>query len=99
MRRVVKGAMAVGAALVIVGGAPVVAGASGGGGCGRPVSDARGATVAIKDFCFLPTILRVHSGQAGTVSEPGGFSHPGVGAKTVGGSFSPGCPPPRPAHP
>lgn len=88
MRRVVKGAMAVGAALVIVGGAPVVAGASGGGGCGRPVSDARGATVAIKDFCFLPTILRVHPGQAVTFANRDGFSHVVLGANAVWGSFS-----------
>src|SRR4051812_49788769 len=98
MRRVVKGAMAVGAALVIVGGAPVLAGASGGGGCGRPVSDARGATVAIKDFCFLPTILRVHPGQAVTFANRDGFSHVVLGANSGWGSFLQGCPHPHVTH-
>src|SRR5207302_7019315 len=36
--------------------------ASGGGGCGRPVTDARGVHVRIRNFCFGPTVLHVRRG-------------------------------------
>src|SRR4029078_8284345 len=67
MRRLIAGLVMTAAAVVLVGGEPIGAGASGGGGCGRPVSDARGTGVRIEDFCFLPTVVRIHTGQAVTV--------------------------------
>jgi plastocyanin len=45
---------------------PVSALASGGGGCGRPVSDDEGTRVAIRNFCFGPTVLRVEPGETVT---------------------------------
>jgi plastocyanin len=35
---------------------------AGGGGCPEPQSDARGTTVDVKEFCMLPTVLRVDAG-------------------------------------
>ena len=88
MRRLVAGLVMTAAALALVGAEPIAAGASGGGGCGRPVSDARGTGVRIKDFCFLPTVLRIHTGQAVTFANRDGFAHVVLGANAVWGSFS-----------
>jgi plastocyanin len=63
------------------------AGASGGGGCGRPVSDAAGTSVRIREFCFLPTILRVRPGQAVVFENRDSFPHVVLGANAVWGSF------------
>jgi plastocyanin len=88
MRRLISGTVMMVAALALVGEAPIAAGASGGGGCGRAVSDERGTTVRIKNFCFLPTILRIHPGQAVTFENRDGFAHVVLGANAVWGSFS-----------
>jgi plastocyanin len=61
--------------------------ASGGGGCGRPVTDARGVSVAIRTFCFAPTILHVGSGQAVTWTNADPFAHNVMGASASWGSF------------
>jgi plastocyanin len=76
------------AAIGLVGALPTAAGASGGGGCGRAVSDARGTSVRIKDFCFLPTILRIRPNDAVTFDNRDGFSHVVLGANALWGSFS-----------
>jgi len=88
MRRTIAGAMVMATALVLVATVPITAAASGGGGCGRAVSDARGSTVRIKQFCFLPTILRIHPGQAVSFQNRDGFAHTVLGANAVWGSFS-----------
>jgi len=77
-------AIATVAALAFPGGAAV---ASGGGGCGRPVSDARGDTVRIRDFCFGPTILRVHPGDEVRFLNADSTPHTVMGANASWGSF------------
>jgi plastocyanin len=76
------------AALALVGAVPMAAEASGGGGCGRAVSDERGSTVRIHNFCFLPTILRIRPGQTVVFANHDGFAHVVLGANGVWGSFS-----------
>jgi plastocyanin len=88
MRRIFVSALVMVAAIGLVGAVPTAAGASGGGGCGRAVSDARGTSVRIKNFCFLPTILRVRSGDAVTFDNRDGFAHVVLGANAVWGSFT-----------
>ena len=77
-------AIATVAAVAFPGGAAV---ASGGGGCGRPVSDARGETVRIRDFCFGPTILRVHPGDEVRFLNADSTPHTVMGANASWGSF------------
>jgi plastocyanin len=64
------------------------AAASGGGGCGRPVTDAGGVTISIRSFCFTPTILRIRPGQTVTWTNRDGFPHTVIGANAVWGSFA-----------
>jgi plastocyanin len=52
----------------------------GGGGCGRPVTEAVGTDVAVRNFCFTPTIIRVRPGQSVVWSNKDGFEHDVVGA-------------------
>ena len=77
-------AIATVAAVAFPGGAAV---ASGGGGCGRPVSDARGDTVRIRNFCFGPTILRVHPGDEVRFLNADSTPHTVMGANASWGSF------------
>jgi plastocyanin len=77
-------AIATVAAVAFPGGAAV---ASGGGGCGRPVSDARGDTVRIRNFCFGPTILRVHPGDEVRFINADSTPHTVMGANASWGSF------------
>ncbi len=77
-------AIATVAAVAFPGGAAV---ASGGGGCGRPVSDARGDTVRIRAFCFGPTILRVRPGSEVRFVNADGTPHTVMGANASWGSF------------
>lgn len=67
------------------------ASASGGGGCGGPVTDDRGDLVVIKAFCFTPTILRVHPGTEVTFrnldGRKYGVSHNVLGSNASWGSF------------
>jgi plastocyanin len=68
--------------------APSAASASGGGGCGRRVTDAPGTTVTIRQFCFGPTILRVAPGETVTWINKDTSPHTVVGANAVWGDFS-----------
>jgi hypothetical protein len=52
------------------------------------VSDAAGTSVRIREFCFLPTILRVRPGQAVVFENRDPFPHVVLGANAVWGSFS-----------
>jgi plastocyanin len=61
--------------------------ASGGGGCGRPLTDRSGVSVAIKDFCFGPTVLRLRAGQSVTWTNRDPFVHTVLGANGLWGSF------------
>lgn len=78
----------VGAVLMMaVGFAPGLARASGGGGCGRAVSDAHGTRVSIRDFCFGPTILRVRPGETVTWMNYDGAPHTVLGANGAWGGY------------
>jgi plastocyanin len=68
--------------------APSTASASGGGGCGRRVTDAAGTTITIRQFCFGPTILRVAPGETVTWINKDATPHTVVGANAVWGDFS-----------
>lgn len=78
------------AGLVVAGtwAVPTLASASGGGGCGRPVTDARGTAVSIRSFCFTPTIVRIRPGRTVTWTNRDGFAHTVIGANAVWGSFA-----------
>jgi plastocyanin len=66
---------------------PGVAGASGGGGCGGPVTDGAGTTVEIEDFCFGPTILRVAPGESVTFVNLDRSPHTVLGANATWGGY------------
>jgi plastocyanin len=61
--------------------------ASGGGGCGRPVTDAPGRDVVMNRFCFTPTILHAPVGEPVTWSNRDVVSHVVGGANMGWGSF------------
>ena len=65
-----------------------LASASGGGGCGRPVTDAKGTGVDIRDFCFSPTILRVSTGETVTFTNVDPFPHSVLGANATWGDYA-----------
>ena len=87
--RRLKASAAVGAvllgALVLL---PGVASASGGGGCGQPVTDERATGVDIEDFCFSPTIVRVGIGDAVTFTNVDPFPHSVLGANATWGDYA-----------
>ena len=64
------------------------AAASGGGGCGGPVTQEAGDAVAIRQFCFEPTILVVPGGGEVTFTNQDGFPHNVLGANASWGSFA-----------
>lgn len=73
--------------LLGVGLAPDVAGASGGGGCGRAVTYDGGARINIHNYCFGPTILHVRPGETVTWVNRDTFPHSVLGANGSWGSF------------
>ncbi len=79
--------MVVGVTL-IVGASPEVAVGSGGGGCGRAVTDADGTRVGIRNFCFAPTILRVQPGETVTWVNKDSFPHVVLGANGAWGEYA-----------
>lgn len=85
--RAAMGAAAIGLVLAWTVGIPATAGASGGGGCGRPVTDRTGTTVDIQTFCFAPTVLRTEPGQTVTFTNLDSIGHTVLGANGSWGSF------------
>jgi plastocyanin len=73
--------------MLLVGVMPDVALASGGGGCGRAVTDADGTSVSIRNFCFGPTILRVPEGETVTWVNRDDVSHVVLGANAAWGGY------------
>jgi plastocyanin len=65
------------------------AAASGGGGCGGPITDGRGSTVEIRRFCFTPTVLRTAAGTRVTFTNLDPMQHNVLGANGAWGSFEP----------
>jgi len=66
---------------------PGVASASGGGGCGAPVTDATGTSVEIDMFCFSPTILRTEPGAVVTFTNMDPTTHNVLGAHGAWGTW------------
>lgn len=61
--------------------------ASGGGGCGGPVTSERGTEIAIDAFCFTPTVLHAEVGDTVTWSNMERVPHNVAGANMAWGSF------------
>ena len=80
----VAGAVLLGALALL----PGVASASGGGGCGQPVTDAQGSGVDIEGYCFSPTILRVGVGDAVTFTNVDPVPHSVLGANATWGDYA-----------
>ena len=78
------GVVLLGAMVLLTG----VASASGGGGCGQPVTDAQGSGVDIEDFCFSPTIVRVAVGDAVTFTNVDPVPHSVLGANATWGDYA-----------
>jgi plastocyanin len=66
---------------------PEVAHGSGGGGCGRAVTDDDGNKVRIGNFCFGPTILRIEPGETVTWLNVDPAPHTVLGANGAWGGF------------
>jgi len=75
------------ATTIAVGSLSGVAEASGGGGCGGPVTDGHGTEVDIRNFCFGPTILRVRPGTKVSFVNRDPFPHTVLGANAAWGGF------------
>lgn len=75
------------AVLVLAAGAGYRTVSAGGGGCREPVSDGRGTTVALKNNCFVDTVLRVDEGATVTWTNADSWQHTvtGAGANQPGG--------------
>jgi plastocyanin len=73
--------------MLLVGVTPEVVHASGGGGCGRAVTDDGGTRVNIRNFCFGPTILRVPPGETVTWVNRDDFPHVVLGANGAWGGY------------
>ncbi len=68
--------------------APVgLARASGGGGCGEPITDEAGAEVEIRRYCFSPTVLYAQPGDTVTFTNKDRVPHNVGGANLTWGSF------------
>jgi plastocyanin len=85
LRRAAAMAAAIGLALAMVPIAPVAA--SGGGGCGGPVTSSTGTDVQIKDYCFAPTVLFIEPGETVTWTNDDPMRHNVAGANIAWGSF------------
>jgi plastocyanin len=63
------------------------AGASGGGACPPPLTNGRATAVAIKNFCFGPTVVHVRPGESVTWTNRDSFDHTVTGANRSFGSY------------
>jgi plastocyanin len=62
--------------------------ASGGGGCGGPVTEGAGDQVAIRQFCFEPTVLVMPAGGEVTFTNNDEVPHNVLGANASWGTFA-----------
>jgi plastocyanin len=86
-RTIRRAVLMVVAMVLLVGFSPEVAHASGGGGCGRAVTDDDGTRVNIRNYCFGPTILRVRAGETVTWVNRDTFPHSVLGANGAWGGY------------
>jgi plastocyanin len=87
-RRTIRRAMLmVVGVMLFVGLSPEIAYASGGGGCGGPVTDDDGTRVSIRNSCFGPTILRVQPGETVTWVNRDAYPHIVLGANGAWGGY------------
>ena len=61
--------------------------ASGGGGCGEPITEAAGTEVAIEEFCFEPSVLYVAPGDEVTWTNGDPTRHNVLGSNAAWGSY------------
>ena len=73
--------------LIMVAAQAAPAQASGGGGCGGPITDGQGAEVSIKRFCFTPTVLYGRPGDTITWTNRDPTRHNVAGANLAWGSY------------
>jgi plastocyanin len=64
--------LAVLAATVLAAAPPAAAG----GGCHRPATEGRGTTLALRELCFSPSVLRVDPGSEVTIVNRDATAHP-----------------------
>jgi plastocyanin len=86
-RHAIRRVMLMTVGMVLVGVTPEVAHASGGGGCGRAVTDDGGTQVNIRNFCFGPTIVRVPEGETVTWMNRDDYPHVVLGANGAWGGY------------
>jgi plastocyanin len=87
-RRRVRSSFLVSTAIAaLVAGPATMAQASGGGGCGAPVTEAAGTRVDIERFCYTPTVIRAPVGEPVTWTNLDRVPHMVGGANMVWGSF------------
>jgi plastocyanin len=84
MRRLLAISLAIPALFVLQAG-PVEA--SGGGGCGGPITEDAGTAVSIADFCFEPTVLYASPGEEITWTNRDPTRHDVLGSNAAWGSF------------
>lgn len=85
--RIRRASVAAGVCLTTLVLAPVVASASGGGGCGGPVTDHGGTRVEISGYCFTPTVLRVSPGDVVAFANMDPVPHSILGANATWGDY------------
>jgi plastocyanin len=73
--------------LVMVAALAAPAQASGGGGCGEPITDGQGTEISIESFCFTPTVLYGEPGDTIAWTNRDGTRHNVGGANLAWGSF------------
>lgn len=73
--------------LVLVAASSMPAGASGGGGCGGPVTVDSGTSITIESNCFTPTVLHASPGDTVTWTNLDAAPHNVGGANLAWGSF------------
>lgn len=82
-----RASLAAGVVLIAVSLTPAGALASGGGGCGQPVTEGIGTAIDIRNSCFSPTILRVATDEPVTFTNKDRFEHSVLGANATWGDY------------
>jgi plastocyanin len=70
---------------LVLSAAPAVA--SGGGGCGRPITEGAGTSVEISEYCFEPAVLYTSPGEVITWTNRDPTMHDVIGTSAAWGSY------------